>query len=167
MYNTCRRFVTKKGEKKVYLIVGLGNPEDEYANTRHNMGFDVINELAKRNNISVIKKKYLSLYGQGSIKGEKVILLKPQTFMNASGVAVGDFKRFFKIEDNKIIIIYDDIDIDVGKVKIRKTGGAGNHNGMKSVVQELGGKEFCRVRMGIRKTIYIARFERFCFRKNR
>jgi len=135
----------------VYLIVGLGNPEEEYANTRHNIGFDVINELAKNNKIEIDRKKYNSLYGQGNIKGEKVILLKPQTYMNLSGVAVRDFKKFFKIEDNKVIIIHDDIDIDVGKVKIRKIGGAGTHNGMKSVVQELGGKDFYRVRMGIGK----------------
>lgn len=135
----------------MYLIVGLGNPEEDYANTRHNIGFDVVNELSKRNKININRKKYISLYGQGSIKGEKVILLKPQTYMNLSGIAVRDFKKFFKIEDDKVIIIHDDIDIDVGKVKIRKTGGAGTHNGMKSVVQELGGKDFCRVRMGIGK----------------
>ena len=151
----------------MYLIVGLGNPEQDYANTRHNIGFDVINEIARRNKIEINRKKYNSLYAQDIIKGEKVILLKPQTYMNLSGTAVKDFKNFFKIEENKIIIIHDDVDIETGKVKIRKTGGAGTHNGMKSVVQELGGKEFYRVRMGIRETIYIARFKRFCFRKNR
>lgn len=151
----------------MYLIVGLGNPEENYANTRHNVGFDVINELAQRNKITINRKKYNSLYGQGNIKGEKVILLKPQTYMNLSGMAVREFKNFFKIEDDKVIIIHDDIDIEEGIIKIRKTGGAGTHNGMKSVVQELGGKNFSRVRIGIRKTIYIARFKRFCTRKNR
>ena len=151
----------------MYLIVGLGNPEEEYANTRHNIGFDVINEIAKRNNIIINKKKYISLYGQGVIGGEKIILLKPQTYMNLSGISVRDFKNFFKIEDNKVIIIHDDIDIDIGRFKIRKTGGAGTHNGMKSVVQELGGKDFCRVRMGIRETIYHTRLKGLCTRKDR
>ena len=151
----------------MYLIVGLGNPEEEYVNTRHNMGVDVINEISKRNKIQIDRKKFNSIYGQGNIKNEKVLLLKPQTYMNASGTAVRDFKNFFKIEGNKIILIYDDIDIEEGKIKIRKTGGAGTHNGMKSVVQELGGKDFSRVRVGIRKTILRTRFKRLCVRKNR
>ena len=146
----------------MYLIVGLGNPEENYTNTRHNAGFDVINELSKRNKIEVNRKKYNSLYGQGNIKGQKVILLKPQTYMNLSGMAVREFKQFFKIEDNNIIIIHDDIDIEKGVIKIRKTGGAGTHNGMKSVIQELGEKNFNRIRIGIRTTIYNTRFKRFC-----
>lgn len=151
----------------MYLIVGLGNPEEEYANTRHNMGFDVVNEISKRSKIQINRNKYNSLYGQGSIRGEKVILLKPQTYMNLSGIAVREFKNFFKIEEDKIIIIHDDIDIEEGKVKIRKTGGAGTHNGMKSVVQELGSKNFNRIRIGVRKTVYNTRFKRFCIRKDK
>ncbi len=136
----------------MYLIVGLGNPEEEYSNTRHNMGFDTLNELAKRNGIEINRNKYNSLYGQGIIKNEKVILVKPQTYMNLSGIAVKQFKDFYKIEGNKIIIVHDDIDIKEGTIKIRKTGGAGTHNGMKSVVQELGNKEFYRIRIGVRKS---------------
>ena len=136
----------------MYLIVGLGNPEEEYSNTRHNMGFDTLNKLAKRNGIEINRNKYNSLYGQGIIKNEKVILVKPQTYMNLSGIAVKQFKEFYKIEGNKIIIVHDDIDIKEGTIKIRKTGGAGTHNGMKSVVQELGNKEFYRIRIGVRKS---------------
>ena len=136
----------------MYLIVGLGNPEEEYSNTRHNMGFDTLNELAKRNGIEINRNKYNSLYGQGIIKNEKVILVKPQTYMNLSGIAVKQFKDFYKIEGNKIIIVHDDIDIKEGTIKIRKTGGAGTHNGMKSVVQELGNREFYRIRIGVRKS---------------
>ena len=136
----------------MYLIVGLGNPEEEYSNTRHNMGFDTLNELAKRNGIEINRNKYNSLYGQGIIKNEKLILVKPQTYMNLSGIAVKQFKDFYKIEGNKIIIVHDDIDIKEGTIKIRKTGGAGTHNGMKSVVQELGNREFYRIRIGVRKS---------------
>ena len=138
----------------MYLIVGLGNPEEEYANTRHNMGFDVVNEIAKRNEIEINRNKFNSLYGQGVINNEKVILVKPQTYMNLSGTAVRSFKDFYKIEGNKIIIIHDDIDVEEGKIKIRKLGGAGTHNGMKSVVQELGNKDFYRIRVGVRKNRY-------------
>ena len=138
----------------MYLIVGLGNPEEEYANTRHNMGFDVVNEIAKRNEIEINRNKFNSLYGQGIINNEKVIIVKPQTYMNLSGTAVRSFKDFYKIEGNKIIIIHDDIDVEEGKIKIRKLGGAGTHNGMKSVVQELGNKDFFRIRVGVRKSRY-------------
>ena len=132
----------------MYLIVGLGNPEKEYANTRHNVGFDTVNELAKRNEIEINRKKFNSLYGQGVIKNEKVIILKPQTYMNLSGISVRSFKDFYKIDLDKIIIIYDDIDIETGKIKLRKLGGPGTHNGMKSVVHELNNTEFPRIRIG-------------------
>lgn len=151
----------------MYLIVGLGNPEDEYSNTRHNIGFDTINEIAKKNDIEINRKKYNSLYGQGTINNEKVILLKPQTYMNLSGTAVRSFRDFYKIDGKKIIIIHDDIDVKEGTIKIRKTGGAGTHNGMKSVVQELGGKDFYRIRIGVRKSRKTKRFKRFCARKNK
>ncbi len=134
----------------MYLIVGLGNPEEEYSNTRHNVGFDVMNELAHKNNIQINRTKYIALYGQGTIKNEKVIIIKPQTYMNSSGTAVRSFRDFYKIAGNNIIIVHDDIDIEEGTIKIRKTGGAGTHNGMKSVVQELGNKEFYRIRIGVR-----------------
>lgn len=132
----------------MYLIVGLGNPEPEYLKTRHNMGFDVINKLSKKFNIEVQKEKYNSLYGTGIIEDEKVILLKPQTYMNLSGEAVKPFMDFYKVKPENIIVIYDDIDIETGTIKIRKKGGAGTHNGMKSVVHELNTEEFPRIRVG-------------------
>ena len=133
----------------MYLIVGLGNPEEEYAKTRHNMGFDVINKLSEKQKIKVNKTKFNSLYGTGLIAGEKVILIKPQTFMNLSGTAVRDFKNFYKINPSNIIVVYDDLDIEPGIIKIRKKGGSGTHNGMKSVVSELGIEDFPRIRIGI------------------
>ena len=133
----------------MYLIVGLGNPEQEYARTRHNMGFDTINKIAKNNNIEINKKKFNSLYGTGEIEGEKVVLVKPQTYMNLSGNAVRDFMNFYKIKEDELIVIYDDLDIEPGIIKIRKKGGPGTHNGMKSVVHEIQSENFARVRVGI------------------
>lgn len=132
----------------MYLIVGLGNPEPEYSKTRHNMGFDVINKLAEKYNIDVKKEKFNGFYGNGIIENEKVILVKPQTYMNLSGEAVIQYANFYKIEPENIIIIYDDIDIETGITKIRKKGGPGTHNGMKSVVHELNTTEFPRIRVG-------------------
>ena len=133
----------------MYLIVGLGNPEEEYARTRHNMGFDVINKISEKHDIKVNKSKFNSLYGTGTIEGEKVILLKPQTYMNLSGNAIRDFMKFYKILSEDIIVIYDDLDIEPGIIKIRKKGGSGTHNGMKSVVQEIQTEDFPRIRIGI------------------
>ncbi len=138
----------------MYLIVGLGNPEGEYSNTRHNMGFDAINHLSQKLNITVTKEKFKALYGDGMINNEKVILLKPQTYMNLSGEAIIKFKEFYKIPVENIIVIYDDIDVDVGKIKIRKKGGPGTHNGMKSVVEELQTEDFPRIRVGIGKPMF-------------
>ena len=135
----------------MYLIVGLGNPEKEYAGTRHNMGFDVINELSKEYNIPVEKSKFKGLYGSGIIAAEKVILLKPQTFMNLSGESVREIMDFYKISAVDMIIVYDDIDISVGNIRIRKSGSAGTHNGMKSIIQQVSTSEFCRIRVGIGK----------------
>ena len=133
----------------MYLIIGLGNPEEEYSYTRHNMGFDVVNELSKKYNIKITKKKFNSLYGTGEIEGEKVVLIKPQTYMNLSGDAVGKFVSYYKINNpENILLIYDDLDIPVSTIKIRKKGGAGTHNGMKSVVSELATEDFPRIRVG-------------------
>lgn len=133
----------------MYLIVGLGNPEGEYARTRHNMGFDTINQIAENHHIDVNKKKFNSLYGTGEIAGEKVILLKPQTYMNESGKAIRECMQFYKLSPKDIIVIFDDLDIEPGLLKIRKKGGPGTHNGMKSVVQEIRSEDFIRVRIGI------------------
>ena len=133
----------------MYLIVGLGNPEEDYSGTRHNMGFDTLNKISKEYNIEITKKGYKGLYGTGTIEGEKVILLKPQTYMNLSGESVKECIDYYKIDLNKLIIVYDDIDIEKGTVKLRKQGGAGTHNGMKSVVECLNTEKFSRVRVGI------------------
>lgn len=133
----------------MYLIAGLGNPENEYAHTRHNMGFDTINNIAKNNNININKTKFKALYETGIIQGKKVILLKPQTYMNSSGISIKEVADFYNIKPEEIIIIYDDIDIEKGKIKLRKKGGPGSHNGMKSVIQELQSTDFIRIRVGI------------------
>lgn len=135
----------------MYLIVGLGNPEEKYGNTRHNMGFDTINKIANKYNIEINKKKFKGLYGTGIIEGQKVILLKPQTYMNLSGESIKEAIDFYKIPEENLIIIYDDIDITPGIIKIRKKGGPGTHNGMKSVIQNIQTEKFPRVRIGIGK----------------
>ncbi len=133
----------------MYLIVGLGNPEPQYSNTRHNMGFDVINELSKESNIKVSKSKFDAYYGMGEINGKKVILVKPQTFMNASGESIAKFKKFYKISNKNIIVTYDDMDLNQGTIRLKAKGSAGTHNGMKSVVENLNTEEFIRIRVGI------------------
>ncbi len=133
----------------MYLIVGLGNPEPEYSRTRHNMGFDAINKLANECEIELTRKKFNAIFGTGKLYEEKVILLKPQTFMNLSGEAVVEFANFYKIDTDKIIIIYDDMDVEKGSIKIRKKGGAGGHNGMKSILHNLSTENFPRIRIGI------------------
>ena len=133
----------------MYLIIGLGNPEPEYAKTRHNMGFNVINKLSEKFNIAVNKSKFKALYGTGEINNEKVVLVKPQTYMNLSGEAVQEFVNFYKVDLDQVLVIYDDIDTVPGKIRIRKSGGPGTHNGMKSVVSSLNSEDFMRVRVGI------------------
>ncbi len=135
----------------MYLIVGLGNPESDYAKTRHNMGFNVINKLSSKYNIEVNKSKFKGLVGSGIIEGEKVILLKPQTFMNLSGESLIEALNFYKLTPEELIVIYDDIDIEPGNIRIRKNGSAGTHNGMKSILEHLKTEQFTRVRVGIGK----------------
>ena len=137
----------------MYIIVGLGNPEPEYAKTRHNMGFDVINKLASKNNIELTKTKFNAIYGTGIIKNKKVILIKPQTYMNNSGESVIEFVNFYKENLQNVIVVYDDMDTDIGQIRIRAKGGAGSHNGMKSMVKELKSEEFSRIRVGIGKPV--------------
>lgn len=133
----------------MYLIVGLGNPEADYSKTRHNMGFNVINKLSDEYGIEVNKSKFKGLVGNGTIENEKVVLLKPQTFMNLSGESLIQAMNFYKVSNNEIIIIYDDIDTLPGTIRIRKQGSSGSHNGMKSIVQNIGTEEFARIRVGI------------------
>ena len=132
----------------MYLIVGLGNPESDYSKTRHNMGFNVINKLSEKYGIEVNKSKFKGLVGNGIIEGEKVVLLKPQTFMNLSGESVIEAMNFYKIPKENLIIIYDDVDIEPGNIRIRKNGSAGTHNGMKDVVQKLSSNDIPRLRIG-------------------
>jgi len=131
------------------IIVGLGNPGKEYAQTHHNVGFMVLDRIASKNKIDVIDLKHKALIGKGMIGGEKVILAKPQTYMNLSGESVRALSDYYKVEPEDIIVIYDDVDLDPGKLRIRKNGSAGTHNGMKSIVAQLGTQEFPRIRVGI------------------
>lgn len=135
----------------MFLIVGLGNPESDYANTRHNMGFNVINKISEKYDISVSRNKFKGLCGSGEIEGKKVMLLKPQTFMNLSGESVKEAADFYKISPEDILIIYDDIDLKPGTIRIRKSGGPGTHNGMKSIINNLLSEKFPRIRVGIGK----------------
>lgn len=135
----------------MYIIVGLGNPGREYENTRHNAGFIAIDKLANKYNIEITKEKHKALIGTGIIEGEKVVLVKPQTFMNLSGEAAYEVMNFYKEELKNFIVIFDDIDLPVGSIRIKERGSAGTHNGVKSIVHELGTQEFKRVKVGIGK----------------
>lgn len=135
----------------MYYIVGLGNPGLQYENTRHNVGFMTIDYLANKYDIDVRKSKFKSLYGQGEISGHKVMLIKPQTYMNNSGEAVRELRDFYKFDIDKLIVIYDDIDIDFGTIRIRKKGSAGSHNGMKSIIYQIQDDQFPRIKVSIGK----------------
>ena len=133
----------------MYIIAGLGNPTREYEKTRHNVGFDTIDVLADKLNTSVDEKKFKGLYGRGIIAGEKVILLKPQTFMNLSGESIREAADFYKIDPEHIIVIYDDISLNPGQIRIRKKGSAGGHNGIKNIIAQLGTDTFQRIKVGV------------------
>lgn len=134
----------------MYIIVGLGNPGKDYQNTRHNIGFDVIDALAEVAGISVIEKKHKAIIGKGVLDGQKVILVKPQTYMNLSGESVRDVIDYYKIdEEQELIVISDDISLDVGMLRVRKKGSAGGHNGLKNIIQHLGHDTFMRIKMGV------------------
>lgn len=135
----------------MYYIVGLGNPGLQYENTRHNAGFLTIDYLADKYGIDVKKLKFKSLYGQGMISGHKVMLIKPQTYMNNSGEAVRDIKNFYKFDSDKLIVVYDDIDINFGSIRIRKKGSAGTHNGMKSIIYQIQDDSFPRIKISVGK----------------
>jgi len=133
----------------LYIVVGLGNPGKEYEKTRHNTGFMVLDELAKKYKIDISKEKHKALIGTGTIEGEKIILVKPQTFMNLSGESVQETMNFYKEDINNLIVVFDDIDLPVGTIRIKQNGSAGTHNGVKSIVKELNSKEFKRIKVGI------------------
>ena len=133
----------------MYIIAGLGNPTKTYEGTRHNIGFDMIDAIADKYNIDVTTKKHKALTGKGRIDGVPVILAKPQTYMNLSGESIRDIADFYKIPAENIIIIYDDISLEVGQLRIRKKGSAGGHNGIKNIIAHLGTQEFPRIKVGI------------------
>jgi PTH1 family peptidyl-tRNA hydrolase len=135
----------------MYIIVGLGNPGDRYTQTKHNIGFITVDYLAEQHNIKINKVKHKALIGEGAMGGEKVMLVKPQTFMNVSGQSVMDLVGFYKVPLQNLIVIYDDIDLPVGKVRIRPSGSSGTHNGMRNIIYLLGKQDFPRVRIGVGK----------------
>ena len=134
----------------MYIIVGLGNPDRQYQNTRHNIGFDVIDVIADKNNITVRERKHKALIGKGVVGGQKAVLVKPQTYMNLSGESVREVIDFYKADEkSELIVISDDISLDVGQIRIRKKGSAGGHNGLKNIILHLGHDEFQRIKMGV------------------
>ena len=133
----------------MYLIAGLGNPTKEYDKTRHNVGFSVIDVLADRYRIDISEKKHKALCGRGVIEGQKVLLLKPQTFMNLSGESIRAAADYYKIEPEEMIVIYDDISLDPGQLRISLKGSAGGHNGIKNIIANLGTQDFPRIKVGV------------------
>ena len=134
----------------MYIIIGLGNPTAQYEGTRHNVGFDVIDRLAEKYNIAVDTKKHRAYIGKGMIDGQKVILAKPQTYMNLSGESVRELAEYYKVDpEQEILVIYDDISLDVGQLRIRKKGSAGGHNGIKNIIAHLGTQVFPRIKVGV------------------
>lgn len=134
----------------MYIIVGLGNPGKEYNNTRHNIGFEAIDKLAEANSIAVMEKKHKAMIGKGYIEGQRVILAKPQTFMNLSGESVRELIDYYKIDEKEeLIVLYDDISLEPGRLRVRKKGSAGGHNGIKNIIAHLGHNEFQRIKIGV------------------
>ena len=133
----------------MFLIIGLGNIGEKYDNTRHNIGFDAIDKIAEVYNISINRKKFKGEYGEGFIGGEKTLIIKPTTFMNLSGECVREVIDFYKLTNEDILVIYDDISLDVGKLRIREKGSAGGHNGIKSIISHLGTDQFSRIKIGV------------------
>lgn len=140
----------KEQEKFMYLIVGLGNPTKQYEKTRHNIGFDVMDAIADKYNISISEKKHKALYGKGVIEGVKVVLAKPQTFMNLSGESVAELLNYYKMDpETEMIVIFDDISLAPGNIRIRKKGSAGGHNGIKNIIALTGTQNFMRIKVGV------------------
>lgn len=130
-------------------IIGLGNPGKDYQRTRHNVGFMSVDKIAKDLNIELNKIKFKSVYADTNYKGEKVLLVKPQTFMNRSGEAVRELVNFYKLDPKDIIVIYDDVDIEFGEIRVRMKGSSGGHNGMKSIISQINSEDFSRIRIGV------------------
>lgn len=132
----------------MFLIAGLGNPGSEYAANRHNVGFMAVDELAAKYGFSAVSKKFRSIWCEGSIVGSKAAIMKPQTFMNLSGESVGEACRFYKIEPGQVIVLHDEIDLELGRLRVKKGGGHGGHNGLKSIDSHIG-KDYWRIRIGV------------------
>lgn len=148
MFEWFRRF-GKQEDRVMKLIVGLGNPTGQYDGTRHNVGFEVIDRLVDEYGIGLDMVKHKGMYGKGRIEGQTVILLKPMTYMNLSGESVAAVASYYKIEPSDIIVVYDDINLDVGRLRVRGKGSAGGHNGIKNIIAHLHTEEFPRVRVGV------------------
>ena len=134
----------------MYIIAGLGNPEKKYMNTRHNIGFDVIDAIAEKNDIVLGEKKHKAVIGKGIAAGQKVVLVKPLTYMNLSGESIRSVIDFYKVDKkSELIVISDDVSLDMGQIRMRKRGSDGGHNGLKNIIMHLGHDEFIRVRMGV------------------
>ncbi len=133
----------------MFIIAGLGNPGLKYAGTRHNVGFGAIDVLAEKYRIGVDVKKHKALIGKGVIEGQKVVLVKPQTYMNLSGESIQAAAAYYKLSPEAVLVIYDDINLDVGRLRVREKGSAGGHNGMKSIISCLGSDQFPRIRIGV------------------
>lgn len=134
----------------MFLIAGLGNPEKRYEKTRHNIGFDTIDALAERYQISITEKKHKALCGSGVIDGVKVVLAKPQTYMNLSGESIAEIVNFYKLDpESEMLVIFDDISLAPGNIRVRKKGSAGGHNGIKSIIASVGTQNFMRIKVGV------------------
>lgn len=138
----------------MYVFVGLGNPGIRYDSTRHNIGFEVIDHFSRMHHIPVRKIKHKALIGEGRIGDEPIVLVKPQTYMNLSGESLQSILRFYKIPLENLVVIYDDIDLDTGKIRIRQQGGSGTHNGMRSILAHIKSESFPRIRMGVGKPVH-------------
>lgn len=140
----------KKKEKIMYVIAGLGNPDKQYENTRHNVGFDAIDALADKYGIDVSERKHRAYCGKGMIEGHMVVLVKPQTYMNLSGESIRAVMDYYKLDaESELLVLFDDISLDVGKIRIRKKGSAGGHNGIKNIIAQLNTQNFARIKIGV------------------
>ncbi len=133
----------------MFLIVGLGNPGKEYDGTRHNIGFEAIDYMSKKYNIDVNRTKFKGVFGEGFINNKKVVLLKPSTYMNLSGQSIREAINFYKLESEEVLVIYDDVSLEVGKIRIREKGSAGGHNGIKSIISNMSTDIFPRIKIGV------------------
>jgi peptidyl-tRNA hydrolase, PTH1 family len=153
LHKIFRRFSRQEEGRNMKLIVGLGNPGRQYEQTRHNIGFQVIDELSDQFGIPLNQSKLKGYYGIGSYKGEKIVLLKPLTYMNLSGESIRAVMDYYQIDMDHLLVIYDDLDLPVGKIRLRQKGSAGGHNGIKSTITHLGTQQFNRIRIGIDRPV--------------